>query len=159
MKCKKYIAFGLVWSCLTFSSSGETIAELKRFDLSIEKPTTTQEVDLSDTRDYIEYEARISFYTDLACENTEHGAVNCMGEPLRKGMVANNVLELGQELWIEGIGDVTVSDRGGKAFNSETSFDVFIPRNHNESDTEYYNRVNHMGIKKVKVRIYLDEVH
>lgn len=95
-------------------------------------------------------EFKVSYYTDLDIENG-FGAINCLGEPLVDGMVANNILELGTEIYIPELGLKKVADRGSaKHFSDVNSIDVFVPRNKGESDSEYYKRVNDMGRTKIQ---------
>ena len=60
---------------------------------------------------------------------------------------------LNTKIKLQGYGIVEVLDRGGKNFNNTNRLDVYIPRNTNESNSEYYKRVNSMGRVKVKGRI------
>lgn len=95
-------------------------------------------------------EFKVSYYTDLDIENG-FGAINCLGEPLVDGMVANNILELGTEIYTPELGLKKVADRGSaKYFSDINSIDVFVPRNKGESDSEYYKRVNDMGRTKIQ---------
>ena len=95
-------------------------------------------------------EFTLTFYTDLSCENSSAGAVNCLGQKLSQGMVANNKLPLGTKIYLEGYGNYYVADKGGSSFNNNYHLDVFVPRNGGESNSQYKKRVNNMGIKKVK---------
>lgn len=95
----------------------------------------------------------LTFYTSLAEENGGYRGINCMGQKLIPGMVANNVLPLGTEIYTSEFGTLTVSDRGGNNFNTIHRLDVYIPRNNGESDSDYLKRVNDMG--KVKVNGYI----
>ena len=93
--------------------------------------------------------ARLSFYTSLDCENG-FGAITSTGARLRDGIIANNMYPIGTNIHFKGYGHYQVLDRGGSGFNNYNSFDVFVPRNYGESDSQYYNRVNNLGIKQVK---------
>lgn len=95
----------------------------------------------------------LTFYTSLAEENGGYRGINCIGQKLIPGMVANNVLPLGTEIYTSEFGTLTVSDRGGNNFNTIHRLDVYIPRNNEESDSDYLKRVNDMG--KVKVDGYI----
>ncbi|MBV7275174.1 hypothetical protein JMF89_11595 [Clostridiaceae bacterium UIB06] len=95
----------------------------------------------------------LTFYTSLAEENGGYRGINCLGQKLTPGMVANNVLPLGTEIHTSEFGTLTVSDRGGNNFNTIHRLDVYIPRNNGESDSDYLKRVNDMG--KVKVNGYI----
>lgn len=94
----------------------------------------------------------LTFYSSLNCENG-YGAITCNGENLSQGMVANNVLPQGTKIHLENYGVVTVADRGGNNFNNKYRLDVFVPKNEEESDYEYLNRVNNMGRIRVKGHI------
>ena len=95
----------------------------------------------------------LTFYTSLDCENG-YGAITCTGKKLADGMVANNVYSIGTTIKLDGYGEVTVADRGSnKYFNNETRLDVYIPKNSNENNSEYFRRVNKMGKVTVKGRI------
>lgn len=96
--------------------------------------------------EWIEFE--LTFYTSLPSENGGY-TVTCLGEDLQYGMVANNVLDLGTEIYLEGWGTFTNSDRGGSNFDVIHRLDVLIERGYGESDSEYLKRVNKMGRVKV----------
>ena len=100
--------------------------------------------------EWIEFE--LTFYTSLPSENGGY-TVTCLGEELQYGMVANNVLDLGTEIYLDGWGTFTNSDRGGSNFNTVNRLDVLIERNYGENDSDYSRRVNNMG--KVKVMGYI----
>lgn len=87
----------------------------------------------------------LTFYSGDSSENSQAGAVTCTGQPLREGIVANNVLPLGTKIFLEGYGEVIVADHGGSQFNSEERLDVFISGSKSE--------VNKMGRQIVKGRI------
>ena len=107
---------------------------------------------------YEEHTFEITFYTDLNCENG-FGNLAATGEVLEDGMIANNFLDFGTNVYIEGYGLKTVKDRGSKKyFKTVDNVDIFIPRNYGEGDEEYYRRVNDMGRRKVKGYVlYLGE--
>lgn len=90
----------------------------------------------------------LSFYTSLDCENG-YGAITSCGEKLRDGIVANNVLPIGTEIYLGEYGKYIVKDRGGNNFNSINRLDVFVSRQGSESDYQYKKRVNNMGRKEV----------
>lgn len=95
----------------------------------------------------------LTFYTSLEEENGGYKGINCLGKKLTPGMVANNVLPLGTEIYTNEFGTLTVYDRGGNNFDTIHRLDVYIPRNDGENDREYLKRVNNMG--KVKVKGYI----
>lgn len=97
-----------------------------------------------------EYTFELSFYSDLNCENG-FGNLTANGETLSDGMIANNFLDFNTNVYFEGYGTKRVTDRGSeKYFNAINKADVFVPRNGDENDDEYYARVNNMGRKYVK---------
>lgn len=93
----------------------------------------------------------VTYYTDLNSENG-YGAVNCLGEKLEHTMIASNYYKLGTKIKIDGV-TYEVRDRGSSRFNNPKRLDMFIPRNKGESNSEYYKRVNAMGIKRVEGHI------
>ena len=96
-------------------------------------------------------EFELTFYSGLACENSPKGAITCTGEKLYDGIVASNHYKLGTKIQLQGFGEVVVGDRGSdKYFNNDYRLDVYIPREHGESDSHYLSRVNKMGRVKVK---------
>jgi 3D (Asp-Asp-Asp) domain-containing protein len=95
----------------------------------------------------------LTFYSGLACENSKYGAVNHKGVKLFDGVVANNVLPYKTKIKLDGWGMVEVLDVGGNDFDSSKRLDVYVPRNKGESDGDYYNRVQKMGVVKVKGKI------
>ena len=88
----------------------------------------------------------ISYYSDLAIENSKYGNITATGKTLQNGMIANNHLDFGTNVYIEGEGMKVVEDRGNsKYFSTVAACDVFVPRIPGENDAEYYNRVNAKG--------------
>ena len=47
----------------------------------------------------------------------------------------------------------TVADKGGSHFNSYNRVDCYILRQIEESDYQYYKRVNNMGHKTITVKL------
>jgi 3D (Asp-Asp-Asp) domain-containing protein len=96
-------------------------------------------------------EFTLTFYSRLVRENSSSGAVTCTGKPLVGYMIANNVYNLGTQIYLEGYGTKIVEDRGAsKYFNTTDRLDVFVPREYGESNSHYFKRVEKMGVKKVK---------
>ena len=88
----------------------------------------------------------ISYYSDLAIENSKYGNITATGKTLQNGMIANNHLDFGTNVYIAGEGMKVVEDRGNsKYFSTVAACDVFVPRVPGESDIEYLNRVNAKG--------------
>lgn len=92
--------------------------------------------------------AKLSFYTDLDCENYQGcNGKTASGVKLYDGVVANNSLKFGTNIYFKGYGEYEVLDKGGKGLYGY-NFDMYIPRNYGESDRSYFNRINNMGIHK-----------
>lgn len=88
----------------------------------------------------------ISYYSDLAIENSKYGNITATGKTLQNGMIANNHLDFGTNVYIEGEGMKVVEDRGNsKYFSTVAACDVFVPRISGENNAEYFNRVNAKG--------------
>ena len=88
----------------------------------------------------------ISYYSDLAIENSKYGNITATGKTLQNGMIANNHLDFGTNVYIEGEGMKVVEDRGNsKYFSTVAACDVFVPMVPGENNTEYFNRVNAKG--------------
>lgn len=88
---------------------------------------------------------QLSFYTDLECENSSYGAVDCQGNKLTYGTIANNSYPLNTKIYIKNYGLMSINDRGKRLHSN--NFDVFMPRKNNEGSNEYYKRINNMGVK------------
>ena len=132
----------------------KTIEEKEQLEDKISK--IKKETGVTDFEKVTEVVWEVTYYTDLPEENSyEYGGVNATGEPLAKGMVANNQLALGTKIYVEGYGLKTVEDRGSKRHFSKTNrIDIFIPRKNGESDEAYYKRVNKLGRDKLKGYIF-----
>ena len=70
--------------------------------------------------------ARLSFYSSDPSENGGYSGIDCRGNKLEYGTIANNYYPLGTKIYIKDFGLMSVNDRGGKHFNSWNNFDVFI---------------------------------
>jgi len=93
----------------------------------------------------------VTFYTGLDEENSKYGAVNCRKLPLERGMVANNVLPYGTKIYLDNdYGIRTVSDTGGKNFNSSNRIDLFVAKYDNETKEQWRKRAESYGIKHIK---------
>ena len=94
--------------------------------------------------------AKLSFYTDLDCENYQGcNGKTASGVRLYDGVVANNSMEFGTKIYFKGYGEYEVLDRGGAGLDSWVNFDMYIPRNYGESDENYFRRINNLGVKNV----------
>lgn len=107
--------------------------------------------------EWIPIDLHISYYTDLLCENTSYGSVDAMGKQLKYGTLAiPRELPLGTRFKIDGHDTIfTGTDRGSKKHirfidDKTMKIDLFIPRQNGENNSQYYNRVNDMGITKTK---------
>lgn len=125
---------------LQYEEDKQKELELKKLKEKEEKQKKTE------SREFI-----LTFYTSLKCENSNAGAVTCQNKPLVPGGVANNVIALDTKIYLEGYGQVIVNDKGSdKYFGVDNRLDVYVPREPGESDKQYLQRVNNLGVKKVK---------
>lgn len=124
------------------------IAEYKRSEeYKIREETRNWRLPLGITVDQLQpIQAKLSFYTSLPSENGIYGLKTASGIDMREDTVANNFLQFFTDVYIEGYGLKEVHDTGSpKYFNTYNKFDVYIPRNPGESDSDYHRRVNNMG--------------
>lgn len=89
---------------------------------------------------------KLSFYTNFLSENGGY-TKTASGSDLFYGVIASNVYPLGTKIYLEGYGEMTVLDRGGKHFNNKDRLDVYIPQNDGESREQYKKRVLALGRK------------
>lgn len=115
----------------------------------IEKAEYIEDVEeIEDVIDYKNFE--ITFYTSVDCENG-FGPITSTGEPLADTMLlASNVYDIGTKIYLEGLGELEVKDRGGSEMNSSHRLDVYIPRQIGESDYEYRKRAFSYGRQTVQ---------
>ncbi|OON96490.1 MAG: hypothetical protein ATN32_06360 [Candidatus Epulonipiscium fishelsonii] len=109
--------------------------------------------------------AIVTFYTGLGIENGGYTEMNAIGGSLEVGsLAAPKDLPFGTSVIIPNLpSDVNTSlfvvdDRGGaikRISNDTVKLDVYVPRLQNESDGEYYERVNHLGIIHTHVLYYV----
>ncbi|OCA99291.1 3D domain-containing protein [Clostridium beijerinckii] len=100
----------------------------------------------SEWKDFI-----LTFYTSLDSENSSAGPVTCQNKPLTPGGVANNVIPLNTQIYLDGYGQVTVNDKGSdKYFGVDNRLDVFVQREPGENDHDYFRRVNSYGVQRVR---------
>lgn len=92
-------------------------------------------------------EFKCTYYTSLPSENGGY-TVTCEGKPLKGNIVANNTLPLGTKILLNDK-VYTVSDRGSSRFDRINRLDVLVERNSGESDEEYLERVNNLGVEYV----------
>lgn len=97
---------------------------------------------------YRKIECTLSYYTDLPEENGGY-TITATGEKLKYGIVANNSLKFGTNIYFKNKGKFKVKDRGCSNFNKVNRYDVFIPKNYGESNSSYLKRVNNLGKTKV----------
>lgn len=103
-----------------------------------------------DINGYEEVIFDLSFYTELDGDNG-YGDLTASGQPLANGFIANNFLDFGTNIYVEGYGLKVVMDRGSELYFGDVSkIDVYVPRNNGENDDDYYNRVRAMGRPKAK---------
>lgn len=106
---------------------------------------------------YTKIKVTLSYYTSLASENGGYANMTASGVKPQYGCIANNSLPFGTNIYIKGLGNFEVQDRGCSNFNNIYRYDVFIPRKYGESDSEYFNRVNNMGKDTVTAYILEEE--
>lgn len=102
------------------------------------------EIDTTPSRSGNQRTFYLSFYTALPEEGSGYG-VTASGEVPQAGMVASNYYPLGTQIYLEGIGNVRVADRGGSSFDDSSRLDVFVARRPGESDYEYKQRALSLG--------------
>ena len=93
-------------------------------------------------------EFKCTYYTSLPSENGGY-TVTCEGKPLEGNIVANNTLPLGTKILLNDK-VYTVSDKGSSRFRKITRLDILVERNQGESDEEYLNRVNNLGVEYIE---------
>ena len=143
--------FGLIISPIQIQFEKDKIENEKKKaeELKLQKAKELEEQKKNEIQ-WQEFE--LTFYSNLDMENYSGcGGITSTGHKLFDGVVASNYYKINTKIKLEGWGNVTVLDRGSdKYFNNDYRLDVFIPRESNESDSHYFNRVNKMGRVKVK---------
>lgn len=86
----------------------------------------------------------LTFYTEDDNQNG-YGAITCTGAKLSDGMVASNYYPLGTIIYLEGYGEVTVSDTGGGNFSNSSRLDVFVARQNGEDISVTNQRALRLG--------------
>lgn len=103
--------------------------------------------------------AVITYYAELPNDMTD-GTTTSSGKHVEDGMIgAPNEYAFGTQIIINGK-TYTVEDRGGyikTLDNGDIRLNIFIPRNENESDEEYKQRVLNMGVTESDVQIIVGE--
>lgn len=109
-----------------------------------------------DVHNYHLINVRVSFYTGLACENGGYTERNAIGGSLKIGsLAAPHDIPFGTSFIIKSLPqDVAtdtfiVDDRGNaiKRINDNTiKVDVYVKRKSGESDAQYFDRINALGI-------------
>jgi 3D (Asp-Asp-Asp) domain-containing protein len=93
----------------------------------------------------------LTFYTSLQCENSSAGSVTSQGKKLSRGGVANNIIPQNTKIYLDKWGQVTVNDKGSsRHFSVDNRLDVYIEKEHGESDDQYLKRVNSYGVQRVR---------
>ena len=127
-----------------------------------------EQVQAEEEKDYQDVTLTISFYTALESENGKGRAnMNAIGGTLvaNQSIAMPRDIPFGSILEIEGYGKRVCDDRGSKKYikwlNDEKTHmkvDLYIARNKDESNKQYWKRVNDMGvIKDVKAKLYIKE--
>ncbi|ONI39355.1 hypothetical protein AN639_05195 [Candidatus Epulonipiscium fishelsonii] len=109
--------------------------------------------------------AIVTFYTGLGVENGGYTEMNAIGGSLEVGsLAAPKDLPFGTSVIIPNLPtDINTSlfvvdDRGGaiqRISQDTVKLDVYVPRMEDESDGEYYTRVNHLGIIHTPILYYV----
>ena len=114
--------------------------------------------------EWIDVKIKISFYTDLKCENSSLGSVDAQGNKLIYGTLAvPRDMELGTEFTIDGYEGMFIArDRGSSKYikwldDTTVKIDMFIPRKNGESNKDYFKRVNSLGIVETTGRYKIGE--
>lgn len=108
-------------------------------------------------------DAVLTFYTDLPSENGGYTVTAVGKKHHSKTIAAPKEIPIGTTIDCGRYGKRVVDDRGGAIkfdSNGRMKLDVYIARQSGETDEQYYNRVNSMGViyDSVKVREELIEV-
>ena len=101
--------------------------------------------------EYIEEETynidfTLTYYGTSEEENGGFEGITCTGKKLKEGMAASNYYELGTVIEFEDGSKVTISDKGGKDFDSPNRLDIYV-------DTYSDEVLNKLGRKKIKGKI------
>lgn len=97
----------------------------------------------------------LTYYGLLESECGKTDGITASGKKISRGMIASpSQLKFGTKIIIEG-NEYVVEDRGSSKYikvNNDGSIrlDVYLERLANESDREYYNRIQSKGVRKVK---------
>ncbi|OON98205.1 MAG: hypothetical protein ATN36_01170 [Epulopiscium sp. Nele67-Bin005] len=132
--------------------------------LSQNKPTALPMLDYVETlitTYYEPMEAIVTFYTGLAAENGGFEGMNAIGGLLEVGSIAApKDIPFGTSIIIPNLpSDVNtaifeVDDRGGaikRLSDNKIKLDIYVPRLYNETDREYYKRVNALGVIETQI--------
>lgn len=92
----------------------------------------------------------LSFYSTLPEENGGYSKM-ANGQSIygASNVVASNYYAIGTKIYLEGWGVMTVSDRGGSAFNNSSRLDVLIQQKSGESTSQYKQRISNLGRRTV----------
>jgi len=138
-------------------------------EIKIKKELALKKKDIEEiepVKDYQDVTLTISFYTALESENGKGRAnMNAIGGKLvaNQSIAVPRDIPFGSILEIEGYGKRVCDDRGSKKYikwlNDEKTHmkvDLYIARNKGESDSQYWKRVNALGIvRDVKAKLYI----
>ena len=132
----------------------------------VSAPQTIQEKEKpkENTSTVKEVNVRVSFYTSLASENGGYAGMNAINGRLSLGSISapksipfGSIISIPEMQNLLGITEFTVDDRGGAIYVRDDGvykLDVYVPQRQGESDNDYFNRVNNMGIVNTKAKIY-----
>lgn len=125
-----------------------------------------EQVQAEKEKDYQDVTLTISFYTALESENGKGRAnMNAIGGELtpNQSIAMPRDIPFGSILEIEGYGERVCDDRGSKKYikwlnddKTHMKVDLYIAPKKGESNKQYWERVNNMGvIKGVKAKLYI----
>lgn len=103
--------------------------------------------------------AIITYFAELPNDMTD-GTTTASGKHVEQGMIgAPKEYAFGTKMIIDGV-TYTVEDRGGyinTLNNGDIRLNIFVPRNENETDEDYKQRVLAMGVTESEVQIVIGE--
>jgi 3D (Asp-Asp-Asp) domain-containing protein len=116
-------------------------------------------VDTITIPEYKEVNLILTFYTSLPGETNGKG-ITASGKKIEYGMIACNQLPFGTQIETNEYGILTVEDKGSSKhfprINDDTyRIDVFIPRNKDETNKQYKQRVLAMGVQRITGKILM----
>ena len=109
-----------------------------------------------------------TFYTSLSVCNGDSNCLTASGEYLNSKTIAvprqdgstNPIYPFGTKVEIKGYGEKLVQDTGNPKYlkikdDGTVIVDIFIPKESNESNSQYLQRVRNMGRVQTTAKVYL----